>query len=172
MARRFTVIQGGLTVTAIRLPAPDRPHPALTLAWSRDVQAGTGTAAPLDAAEAIDRAIRSRLAALGRPVRSVGAVAAPARAVDRPRRTRAIPADMFLGVRPEGWAPPAVSVPVFDDRAPVIAAPSEPVRVGMAGRLSARSGALRLALLRRVDAIAVGLLNLGAGPVAWRRARG
>ncbi|MGU3282981.1 hypothetical protein [Methylobacterium mesophilicum] len=170
MAQRFTVIQGGLTGTAVREPASERPHPGLALAWSRDVQAGA--LAPLEAAEAVDRAIRTRLAALGRPVRSAGAVTAPVRAVERARRTRTIPADSVLGVRPAGWAPQAVSVPVFDDRVPAATAPAEPARVGAAGRNSARGGALRRALLRRVDAIAVGLFNLGAGPVAWRRARG
>lgn len=170
MVQRFTVIQGGLTGTAMREPALKRAHPGLALAWNRDVQAGA--IAPLDAAEAVDRAIRTRVAALGRPVRSVGAVTAPVRAVERAHRTRTIPADNVLGVRPEGWAPQAVSVPVFDDRVPAATAPSEPARVGVAGRLSARGGALRRALLRRVDAIAVGLFNLGSGPVAWRRVRG
>ena len=170
MAQRFTVIQGGLTGTAEREPASERPHPGLALAWSRDAQAGP--LAPHDAAEVVDRAIRTRLATLGRPVRSGGLVAAPVRPAERARLTRTIQADRLLGVRPAGWAPQAVSVPVFDDRAPAAPAPSEPARIGLAGRLTARSGVLRLALLRRVDAIAVGMLNFGAGPVAWRRARG
>ncbi|EIZ84900.1 hypothetical protein WYO_2273 [Methylobacterium sp. GXF4] len=164
MARRFTVIQGGLPGTTARQPASDRPRPVLVLVWSRD--ALTVQAAPVlldaDAAAAVDRAIRTRLAALGR----AGRPAAPARAADRPRRPRAIPAENLLGVRPEGWAPPEVAVPVVADREP--AGASENIW----GRLSARSGALRSAFLRRVEGFAAGTFGPGAGPVAWRRVRG
>ena len=174
MARRFTVIQGGLFETPAEPMASDRPRPPLVLAWSRG--AGIVPAARIlldgEAAAAVDRAIRTRLAALSHPVRFAGAAEVPARAADRPRQSRSIPAHNVLGVRPGGWAAPAVAVPVFEDRVPAVAVPAEPSRVGMAGRPSARSGALRLALLRRVDAIAAGLLNLCAGPVAWRRVRG
>ncbi|AYO82541.1 hypothetical protein [Methylobacterium brachiatum] len=166
MARRFTVIQGGLSGTTARQPASDRPRPVLVLAWSRD--ALTVQAAPVlldaDAAAAVDRAIRTRLAALGRATRP----AAPVPAVDRPRRPRAIPAENLLGVRPAGWAPPEVALPVVADRMPAVAVVSEDIW----GRLSARSGALRSAFLRRVEGFAAGTFGPGAGPVAWRRVRG
>jgi hypothetical protein len=168
MVRRFTVIQGGLHGTPARQPAPDRPRPPLTLAWSRGAQ--SVPAAPVvlnsEVAEAVDRAIRTRLAALGRPVRS--AAATPARTVERPHRQRAIPAENLLGVRPEGWAPPKVAVPVFADRTPAIAAPSG----NTWDRLSARSGVLRSACLHRIEAFATGMFDRGAGPMVWHRARG
>lgn len=166
MARRFTVIQGGLSGTTARQPASDRPRPALVLAWSRDAR--TVQAAPVlldaDAAAAVDRAIRIRLAALGR----AGRPAVPVPTVDRPRRPRAIPAENLLGVRPAGWAPPEVALPVVADRMPAVAVASENIW----GRLSARSGALRSAFLRRVEGFAAGTFGFGAGPVAWRRVRG
>lgn len=174
MARRFTVIQGGLSETTA-LPAPsDRPRPPLVLAWNRDAQSvpAASRLADGEAAAAIDRAIRTRLAVLGRPVRPAGASRAPSRAADRPRQPRAIPAHNVLGVRPEGWAPPAVAVPVFEDRVRAVAAPSAPAQGGITRGLSARRGALRLALLRRIDAIVAGMVNLGAGPAVWRRVRG
>ncbi|MCJ2094747.1 hypothetical protein MKK67_19925 [Methylobacterium sp. J-072] len=177
MARRFTVIQGGRSeAQASGIEAPDRPRP--TLAWSRDAGAEIPRIRPsaeapglTDSAalEAIDRAIRLRLATLNRPV---GPVRIPVRAARQPAAPRAIPTENRLGVRPEGWALPSAVVPVFEDRAPVTVAPSEPPRTRNTGRLSAWTGALRLAFLSRVDAIAVGLLNLGGGSVAWRRARG
>lgn len=164
MTRRFTVIQGGLSVTTARQPASDRPRPVLVLAWSRDARTVQAARVLLDAdaAAAVDRAIRTRLAALGRATRP----AAPVRAVDRPRRPRAIPAENLLGVRPAGWAPPKVALPVVADREP--AGASENIW----GRLSARSGALWSAFLRRAEGFAAGTFGPGAGPVAWRRARG
>ncbi|MCJ2139850.1 hypothetical protein [Methylobacterium sp. E-066] len=177
MARRFTVIQGGRSeAQASGIEAPARPRP--TLAWSRDAGAEIPRIRPsaeapglTDSAalEVIDRAIRLRLATLNRPV---GPVQRPVRAAPRPPALRAIPLEHCLGVRPEGWALPSAVVPVFEDRVPVTVAPSEPPQTWNTGRLSAWTGALRLAFLSRVDAIAAGMLNAGAGPMAWRRARG
>ncbi|SFL88162.1 hypothetical protein [Methylobacterium pseudosasicola] len=171
MAKRFTVIQGGRSEgQPVGIEAPARGR--LTLAWSRDAGAEIPRIRPeatglTDGAalEAIDRAIRLRLATLNRPVEPVQR---PVRAARSPTAPRAIPMESFLGVRPEGWALPATRVPVFDDRAPVAVAPSEITR----GRLSAWSGALRHAFLARVEAIAAGTLSLNIGPIAWRRARG
>ncbi|MDP4003133.1 hypothetical protein [Methylobacterium sp. NEAU K] len=179
------------------------PHPV----WGRraepwqPAEADPPGLVDMTAAEAVDRALRARLAALRRPIRLVGSVETarvpapgrPTRAVDRPAWPRAIPADALLGVRPEGWDAPAASeilavhepaavrdaVETFlaldarTARRPIVADPSEASLVRVVSRLFGRRGALRVEFLRRAGEIVAGTLHLGAGPasVAWRRAR-
>ena len=151
------------------------------------------------AAEAVDRALRARLAALRRPLRLVGAVeqshrAGPFRPLLAESRAdrRPIPAASLIGIRPEGWElpgsesvaptePDAVrdAVETFltlDARTaarPIVADPAEASFVRVVSRLFARRGALRVELLRRAGEVVAGTLHLGTGPasVPWRRAK-
>ena len=151
-----------------------------------------------DAASAVDRALRVRLAALRRPIRLVGAIepvraTAPFRlslAANRPSRPRSIPAGNLLGTRPHGWEPPASEMLAVTEpdavrdavetfltldartaRRPIIADPAEASLVRVVSRLFGRRGALRVELLRRAGAIVAGTLFIGTGgaSVAWRR---
>ncbi|MCJ2134745.1 hypothetical protein MKK69_11860 [Methylobacterium sp. J-026] len=202
---------------------------AVALAWSHDVETGRealhgvvplamphpvwgGGARPWQpveseaaalveqaAAEAVDRALRARLAALRRPIRLVGAVEPvgipvanrPALAASRRAWSRPVPSERLMGVRPVGWQTPAsemhaVTAPdavrdavetflTLDARTaerPIIADPAEASLVRVVSRLFARRGALRVEFLRRAGAIVAGTLHLGTGAasVPWRRA--
>ena len=181
------------------------PHPVWgghAELWRPAGTAGTAGLALIDgtAADAVGTALRARLRALRRPAGlsgSLEAVAAPAPGrltlvASRPAR-RAIPADSLVGVRPDGWRPPAdaeaetVSEPeairdavesflALDARtakAPIVADPSEASLVRVVTRLFARRRACRVEVFRRAGEIVAGTLHLGIGPasVAWRRAR-
>lgn len=178
------------------------PHPV----WGGKAKlwqpAGTAGLALIDgtATDAVGTALRARLRALRRPAGlsgSLEAVAAPAPGrltlvASRPA-PRAIPSDCLVGIRPDGWEPPAdaafeaVSEPAairdavesflaLDARtakAPIVADPSEASLVRVVTRLFARRGACRVAFFRRAGEVVAGTLHLGVGPaaVAWRRAR-
>lgn len=203
---------------------------AVALAWSRDAETGRealrgvvplamphpvwgGRARPWQpaepeaaalveraAAEAVDRALRTRLGALRRPIRLVGetgAVADPAPrtpilAAGRAMRPRPVPAGDLIGVRPAGWEAAASEILAVTEPAavrdavetflaldartaarPIIADPAEASLVRVVTRLFARRGGLRVEFLRRAGAIVAGTLHLGVGPAAvpWRRAR-
>lgn len=152
------------------------------------------------AAEAVETALRGRLRALRRPV-GLAATLDPAPTPAPGRLTlvasraarRAIPRDALVGVRAEGWEPPAdaevasVSEPAairdavesflaLDARtakAPIVADPSEASLVRVVTRLFARRHAMRVDLFRRAGELVAGTLHLGSGPgaVAWRRAQ-
>ena len=185
MAQLFTVIQGGLSATqSVRADAPTgRPRRSangqITLAWSREVptapeilqDADLAQPAPVlidgAAIEAVDRAIRTRLATLRPSLRLVGADAAssrPIRTVARPAGLRVIPAQNLLGVRPQGWQPPVVIAPMSHDTP----APSVPVSPRSPARVRCEG------LLRRAAEFVTGALQLGSAPaaLAWRRAQG
>ena len=149
--------------------------------------------------EAVETAIRGRLASLRRPLRLDAPARLPVRA-DAPRparavlraagRPRTVPAESVVGVRPVGYhAPPDVehvSDPVQIDAAleaflaldarhaarPIIADPSEASMVRVVTRLFARRGQMHVELARRAGEIVAGTLHLGAGAraVAWRHA--
>ncbi|WP_375464112.1 hypothetical protein [uncultured Methylobacterium sp.] len=152
-------------------------------------------------ADAVETAIRGRLAALRRPLRLEAPPRCPVRAdAPRPvlavlpaeRRARIVPADRLVGVRPDGYAAAHavehVSDPmritaaveaflVLDARhavLPIIADPSEASMVRVVTRLFARRGQMRVELARRAGEIVAATLHLGAGAraVAWRHAAG
>ena len=147
-------------------------------------------------ADAVDVAIRSRLAGLRRPLRLGGPARSPVRgdvlrpvlASSRADGRRTIPADCFVGVRPADEAAPSeieqVSDPalipaaveeflVLDARhaaRPIIADPSEASMVRVVTRLFGRRGQVRIELARRAGELVAGTLHLGAGAraVVWR----
>ncbi|MCJ2012884.1 hypothetical protein [Methylobacterium sp. J-076] len=88
MARRFTVIQGGLSQAS----GQDRPG-------GRTLNALPGRAR----LEAVGAALRRRLAALPRPGVAPALRGHPQPVAAGPVR-RPIPTGAFLGVRPEGWS--------------------------------------------------------------------
>ena len=154
------------------------PHPV----WGRRAELWRpAEAAPLalideTAADAVETALRGRLRALRRPVGLAGSIEGGAAlksrgltlVASRPAR-RAIPAESFVGVRPEGWQPPAdaeveavrepaairdavESFLALDARtatAPIVADPSEAALVRVVTRLFARRKAMRVELFRR-----------------------
>lgn len=150
-------------------------------------------------AQAVDTAIRGRLAHLRRPLR-LDAPARPAVPAAAPRpvlatsradgRIRTIPTGCVVGVRPAGYEAPRevehVSDParitaaveaflVLDARhaaQPIIADPSETSMVRVVSRLFARRGQMRIELARRAGELVAGTLHLGAGAraVVWRHA--
>jgi hypothetical protein len=200
-------------VTAARhLAGGDRV--AFALAWElRPVPELRGVV-PLAIAEPLFRASRARpwwppgLAARslvdpGRGAAIHAALAAHLRVRPRPvaydptprggafplRRT--VPPASVLGVRPEGYVPPAATVETIrepervrdaveaflalDARTavrPIIAEPQEAAMVRVVTRLFARRQQLAVALASRAGALVAGTIHLGQGPgtIAWRHA--
>ena len=161
---------------------PGLPHPAAALVDG-------------PRADAVDTAIRNRLAGLRRPLRLTAPTRAPVRgdalgpvlAATRADRRRAIPADCIVGVRAaedpateiEQVCHPALIPAAVEEflaldarhaARPIIADPSEASMVRVVTRLFGRRGQMRIALARRAGELVAGTLHLGAGAraVVWR----
>lgn len=177
----------------VRAAAPAEGRHPLGDGWTRPRPLADAEARALvarAAAEAADRALRARFAAPGRSIGIVGAVA-PIRA-QRPVYgagaygsvlPRTIPRDNLIGVRPAGWAPPAVETGALGETVGGIAArtPQRPIAGQprktplrqMVHRVFGQRNALKGAFLRRAGAIVTRTVHPGDGAASmpWRRAR-
>ncbi len=148
-------------------------------------------------AEAVEAAVRGRLAGLRRPLRlgaptrlpTQGGASRPVLAATHEGRRRTIPADCVIGVRAgddaaaevEQVSAPGLILSAVEEflaldarhaARPIIADPSEASMVRVVTRLFARRGQMRIELARRAGELVAGTLHLGAGAraVVWRRA--
>ncbi|MDP4025100.1 hypothetical protein Q8W71_20940 [Methylobacterium sp. NEAU 140] len=166
------------------------PHPVLgrsARTW-RPAEAGATALVDGAAPASVEGALRGRLRGMRRPLRLVGGLdGVPARGPRGP-----VPAAAFVGVRPEGWTPPAqaevavaaepaavrdavetlLALDARTAKAPIVADPSEASLVRVVSRLFARRRACRVEIFRRAGEVVAGALHLGSGPAAvlWRRA--